>query len=235
MGRGRSSSGGSSRGSSFGGGSRGRSRSSVSFSRGSRWGHSHHHTTVIVGGGHHHGHYHGEASLGTFIFMAVIFILFGLGALGFGISLFVEAGKYSSVQATCLDNERVNGWYYTTYEYSVKGTEYVNRSNEGWEFAEDEGAVVTIYYLKSDSNEITEERPGSIAGGIGLTVFALIFIGVGGLLIHQGVKSKKKVAQTQPDGAIEEKVETHNKCPYCGSKYNKSSDSCPKCGASKLD
>ena len=231
MGRGRSSSSGGSRGSSsFGGGSRGISRSSVRS--GSR-SHMHSHTTVFVGGGHH---YHNrDAGPGTFIFMAVIFIFFGLMALGFGIGMFAEAAKYSSVNAKCIENEKVNGWYYTTYEYTVKGTEYENRSNEGWEFPEDEGAVVKIYYLKSDPNEITEERPGDIGAGIGLTFFALIFTGAGVLLIAQAVKLKNKASQSTDETTVGEKVENHIKCPYCGSRYNKSSNSCPKCGASKAD
>ena len=229
MGRGRSRSGSSS----FGG-SRGSSRSSVSRHSRSGIGHSHHHTTVFVGG--HGGVHVGTGGPGTFIFMAIIFIFFGLMALGFGIGMFAEAGRYASVKATCVKNEEVHGWYYTTYEYKVDGTEYENRSNEGWEFPEDVGAVVTIYYLKSDPNEITEERPGNIGAGIGLTVFSLIFIGAGGLLISQAVKRKGNIG-TQSNNETttnNEKIETYNKCPYCGSKYNKSSDSCPKCGASKM-
>ena len=233
MGRGRSS-GGSSRGSSSGS-SRGMSRSSFNSSRTSSRHYGGNRTTVIIGGGHH-GHYHGgHAGPGTYIFMAVIFIMFALMALGFGINMIAEANRYDSVLAKCVDNEKTHGWYYTTYQYTVDGNFYENRSMEGWEFPEDINAVVEIYYLKSDPNCITEERPGSIGGGIGLILFAAAFGGAGALLIRTAVKSKNKVQSSSEGTTVEEKVETHNKCPYCGGKYNKSSDSCPKCGASKID
>lgn len=231
MSRGRSS--GGSRGSSSSGGSRGMSRSSFNSGSSSRRYGGGNRTTVIIGGGHH-GHYHGgSAGPGTYIFMAVIFIMFALMGLGFGINMIAEANRYDSVLAKCVDNEKTHGWYYTTYQYTVDGNFYENRSMEGWEFPEDINAVVEIYYLKSDPNCITEERPGSIGGGIGLILFAAAFGGVGALLIRTAVKSKNKLKSSSEGTPVEEKEETHIRCPYCGSGYDKKLSSCPKCGASK--
>ena len=230
MSRGRSSSGGGSRGSSSSGG-RGMSRSS--YNRGShRSGRSgrYSNTTVFIGGGHSHG---GPAGPGHLIFMAVIFLLFGIGFFIFGVSLAVQSFRYAPVDARCVDNDLVGGWYYTTYEYNVDGYDYTSTSNEGWEKPEVIDRVVTIYYLKSNPYEITEERPGN-GGGVVVAIFALVFVAAGGLLIWQAVKHKKPNKQLA-DGTLTIKEETHTRCPYCGSKYNKNSDSCPKCGAGKTD
>jgi hypothetical protein len=165
--------------------------------------------------------------------MSVIFMLFGIMGLCFGIGLIAEACKWDSTLGTCLSNEKMHGWYYTTYSYQVDGTPYVSRSNEGWEFPEDENAEVTIYYLKSDPNEITEERPGSIAGGIGLFVFASIFVGAGVLLLKTAKKAKGKVSESLNSSPVEAKTDSKIKCAYCGSKYDSNLNSCPKCGAGK--
>ena len=132
MGRGRSSSGGS-RGSSSSGGSRGfssgsRGRSTSSFSS-SRWRSTPTRSTVIIGG-YNSGNHHRSVNSGIapLIFMAIIFLLFGLFPFVMGTSIIVKANKYSSVQAVCIDNNYSGGWYYTTYEYTVKGIEYENES-----------------------------------------------------------------------------------------------------------
>ncbi len=239
MGRGRSS--GGSRGSnSFGGGSRGMSRSSVRSNRSGRsWG-GHHHTTVFIGG---HRHYHGGGGSSIVgIVVGAIFVLVGLFVMFSGLSSCASTNKYATVDAECIKNEYVSGWYYTTYEYSVDGVDYTNRSNEGWELPETVGKVVTIYYLKSDPNEITEENPNDNGEG-GVVVFAgLICAGLGALplvlCIKELKKKKENSANPENDSSTIQptiKEETHNKCPYCGSKYKKTSDSCPKCGASRID
>ena len=243
MSRGRSSSG--SRGSSFSS-SRGSSRSSSrGFSRsGSRSSgyrnHSSRHTTVFVGGG---GYYDdgsrvtGKAGGGLLIFMSIFFLLFGGLALIFGVDMISDSLKYDSVLGTCISNRDRDGWYYTTYSYTVDGYNYVNESIEGWELEETIGKTVTIYYLKDNPNVITENKPEGAGTGIVVLVFSLVFLGAGVLLIVTGVKQikkekNKKVAEVNVGT---EKVEEKIRCLYCGSKYDSKLSSCPKCGASKSE
>jgi hypothetical protein len=221
MGRGRSSS--------SGGGSRG----SSSRSSGGHWGRSH--TTVIVGG---HGHYHhGSGSPVVGIVVGIIFCLVGLFCVFGGFGKVIDSSKYETVQAECILNEKSNGWYYTTYEYTVNGVEYTNRSMEGWEFPEDVGKVVEIYYLKSDPNEIWEKKPATVGEGLIIVFVGLVCAGMGAIPMVICIKEMKKSKQNsgKGDSAPEKTQETHNKCPYCGARYKKTSDSCPKCGASKVD
>ena len=244
MGRGSSSSGGggsfgggSSRGSSSSGG-RGMSRSS-SMGHGPRGGHGggHRHTTVIVGGGHYHN---GSGGNVVGIILGIIFVMVGLFATFMGFVTCASSRKYGTVQAECIDNIYSGGWYYTVYDYNVDGKDYTNRSNEGWEFPEDEGNVVTIYYLKSDPNEITEQKPQGVGEGIVIILAGLVFAGFGSIplvVCIKELKRNKKAAANESTGETSEtlKEETHTKCPYCGSRYKKTSDACPKCGASKMD
>lgn len=231
MGRGRSSSSGGSRGSSFSSSSRGRSSSS---SRG-RIHTGGHHTTVIIGG-HHHSH--GRASKASVISGGIVCLVIGVIVLIASICGVVDANKYASVKGTCLKNEYSGGWYYTTYEYVVKGKNYVNRSNEGWEFPEDVGKTVTIYYEKDNPNNITEEKPG-MGGGVLLAVslIGLTFTTIGVICIVNGIKMKREeeIAEgysnsSTSSSSVEEKFTT---CAYCGSKYKSELSSCPKCGAGK--
>lgn len=229
MGRGRSSSGGG-RGSSSSS-----SRGGSSRSYGRHGGRSH--TTVIVGG---HGHYHhssGSPVIGVVV--GIIFCLVGLFCVFGGFGKIIDASKYETVQAECVMNEESHGWYYTTYEYTVDGVEYTNRSMEGWEFPEDIGKVVEIYYSKSNPNEIWEEKPATSGEGLIIVFVGLVCAGMGAIPMVICIKEIKKSKQTRAEGdstpTLEKPQETHNKCPYCGARYKKTSDSCPKCGASKVD
>lgn len=230
MGRGRSSSGGGGRGFSSSGG---RGRSSSSWSRG---GHSH--TTVIIGGGRRYYSSGGSSSgRGGLIFMGIVFLLFGVAMLFASIAGFNSSSKYAKVQAEAIENTYMNGWYYTTYEYTIDSIDYVNRSNEGWEFPEVEGRVVTIYYLKNNPNEITEKAPASKSTGFIILGAGLLFGGIGVALLVWAVKSKKEVNNEPPLATenVNEIKEGSNDvtCPYCGSKYNRNLSSCPKCGAGR--
>ena len=235
MGRGRSSS-GAGRGMSRSGSSgRGLSRSRFN----SRSSGTHSHTTIFIGGGHggHHISY-GKADFKTLILMAVIFLAFGIGFSIFGAHIAIQNSQYATVQAECVDNDYIDGWYYSTYDYTINGKEYTNISKEGWEKDEIIGEIVTIYYLKSNPNVITEKEPnGNTGSGIIVVLFSLVFVGAGVLLIVAAIKSKKGAKQTteQTTSSPEIIEEKSNKCPYCGSRYNRNSDSCPKCGASRID
>lgn len=231
MGRGRSSSGGSSRGgSSFGGGS---SRGFSFSSR--RRGHSSH-TTVFVGG---HGHYHSSGSPWVGVAVGGLFAFFGLLIVIFGIGTCFSYLKYDKVSATCVDNVKSQGYYYTLYDYTVDGKFYDNvRSNQGWQFAEDVGKTVTIYYLKSDPNEISEENPVDLTAGFIMIGFGLVFGGMGAIPMVLSIK-EIKAGKGKSSGSEETTPTTpedpNKKCPYCGAKYSKNSSTCPKCGASRVD
>ena len=216
MGRGRSSSGG--------GGSRGMSSSS-SFGGGSR------HTTIIIGGGRHY-HSHGKATKSAYIIASFFFLMFGLFLILGLIAMVNEVNSFAPVQGTCVKNERVNGWYYTTYEYTVNGIDYRERSNEGWEFEEELGEVVTIYYEKDNPKNIQETKP-ELGDAWIAAVLAVVFTSVGVWLLVKGVKMKNDQEATVNKAPAIDNIpnnDGYTTCSYCGSKYKKELDSCPKCG-----
>ena len=240
MGRGRSSSGGS-RGSSSSG-----SRGSSSWSsRGSSsWGGSRMSRHVHVSGGRttviyrdSSGGSSGSGSPVVAWIVGIMFIIVGIGVLFGGIGSFFSSFKYEEVQATCLDNDYRGGWHYTTYRYYVNNNEYVSESNQGWEYPESVGKIVTIYYEKNNPYEISEENPASSDGAGIMIIVGLFTIGLGALPIVITVKSKKNSSQVSSDESEQTpQVETKpefNVCPYCGSKYDLTATSCPKCGAGK--
>ncbi len=238
MGRGRSSSGGGSRGSSssssrgFSSSSRGRSSSS---SRSSSY-HYHNSTRVYYSGGSTTSS--NISGKGVLIAMGVIFLLIGLSLLIVGIRSFGIENDYKKVQAVAIDNDYINTWYYTTYEYEINGVEYTNRSQEGWEYPETIGKIVTIYYLKDNPNYITEKTPNSDGTSTAVTIGGLVFGLVGVGLIVGGVKTKQqKDTETKQINTISQEEpqvkETKIRCPYCHSYHDKNVDSCPNCGASK--
>ena len=200
-----------------------------SFSSGGR----HSHATVFIGGGGHHRYGSGNVRPGMFIFMAIFFIVMGMIPVVLGINYIAERFKYDSVNAECVLNDKVSGWYYTTYKYEVDGKEYRNRSEEGWEFPEEVGKIVEIYYLKSNPNVITEKRPGSL-GGIGLLLVGLIFVGAGGLLIL-GIKQSNKLKNGNENKSAYSQPKAESRCQYCGAKIGDDENSCSKCGASRID
>lgn len=228
MGRGRmgNSGGGSSRGFS-GGGSRG-----SSFGGGRRVGRSHSRTTVIVG-----GHHHGSGSPWVGIVVGAMFILTAVFIVIGGISSLITSPQYLPVIAECVLNEESGGYYYTTYEYTIDGKDYRERSMQSWEFPE-EDQFVTIYYLKSDPSKIYEEAPETDKGGSVVMIFAgLMCGGMGTLALVLCLKQLKRenVSSVNRYSSNSIPQDTSKKCAYCGAKYNKNSDSCPKCGASRLD
>lgn len=232
--RGSSSSGGSSRGSSSWGSSRGWSSSS----RGSSWSSSRGTTrnTVIIGGHTHHSNGGSGNGRSIPIILGIFFLfLFGLPLVILSINSFFEYNRYDTVVAECIDNTYIDGWYYTTYNYTINGTNYTSTSDLGWEYPETDD-YEEIYYLKSNPYYITEENPVDLGTSIPILIGGLLFSTVGVLSIVIGAKSRKKTANNTP---IEEpkiintsqSQETVNRCSYCGSKYDKSLHSCPNCGA----
>lgn len=234
MGRGSSSfGGGSSRGSSsFGGGS------SRGFSSSRSHGRRHSHTTVFVGGHSYHSSSSGSPWVGVCV--GALFAFFGLMIVLFGFGTLFNYFKYDKVSATCVSNEYSKGYYYTHYDYTVDGQFYDNvRSNQGWQFEEVIGKTVTIYYLKSDPNEISEENPVDLTAGFIMIGFGLVFGGMGAIPMVLSIKEIKASKGTSSVGNVGSQPsvadEPSKRCPYCGAKYNKNSDTCPKCGASRVD
>jgi len=242
MGRGRSSS-GSSRGSSSSG-NRGssswssRGRSSWNSSRSTSTIHRSGNRTTIIYSDSSYGSGGSGGSVIAWI-VGIMFIMVGIGVLLGGIGSFFSSFKYDDVSATCLENDYHGGWYYTTYRYYVNGKEYVSESNQGWEEPERLNAVVTIYYEKDNPYEISEENPADASGAGIMVVSGLVTIGLGSLPIVFAIKDKKKQKQPENNENIEEEpvvenpVDEHNVCRYCGAKYDRCSTSCPKCGAGK--
>lgn len=233
MGRGRSTSGGS-RGRMVSNGSRG--GMSPGGGRGVRHGGSR--TTVIIGGGYgsrHRGH--GRPSKTGNIIAGIILLMFGAVLFTALISSIIDANSYASVTGTVVKNEYVGGGYYTTYEYTVKGEEYVNRSQQSWEFPEDDD-YATIYYEKDNPNNIVEEKPELGFANVIVGIMAVVFTGVGVVLLVQGIKMKKE-DEVSSDNSSNNSIPTsssseqYTRCPYCGSKYKSDLNSCPKCGAGK--
>lgn len=232
MGRGRSTSGGS-RGRMVSSGSRG--GMSSGGGRGVRHGGSR--TTVIIGGGYgprHRGH--GRPSKTGNIIAAIIFLMFGAVLFTALISSIIDANSYASVTGTVVKNEYVGGGYYTTYEYTVKGEEYVNRSQQSWEFPEDD-EYATIYYEKDNPNNIVEEKPELGFGNVIVGIVAVVMTATGVILLVQGIRMKRE-NETETYGgdsssSSETKPETHTTCSYCGSRYKSDLSACPRCGAGK--
>ena len=233
MSRGRSSSSG-----------RGSSRSSWSSSRGSSrssWGSSRSRGTTIIwhsSSGGSHGSGSGSFSL---LPVAIFLIIFGAIVLFAVVPSIFNSFDYGKVSAVCLENDKIGGWYYTTYEYEVDGVEYTNRSEEGWEFPETIGKNVTIYYLKDDPNVITEQNPGfTTADGIWLVIgIGFVAGGIGLIFLNKKIKAQKKLEEASQSQTTEqvliEKKDTKVKCPYCGSSYDNNETSCPNCGSNKQD
>ena len=94
--------------------------------------------------------------------------------------------------------------------------------------------------MKSNPNEISEDRPVDLASGFLMVGFGLVFGVIGAIPMVLSIKEIKagkgssvgSGESSQPTVAAEE---TSKRCPYCGAKYNKNSDTCPKCGASRID
>ena len=229
MGRGRSSSGG--RGSSSSGSSRG-SSSSSSWSRTS--------TRVYSRSSGVTSHSNNaRSSDAPPLFLGIIFMIFGIAIIAAGLAGYINAAKYSTTYGTAIENTVSHGWNYTTYNYEVKGVEYTNMSQEGWEFPETTGKTVRLYYLKSNPNYITEKKPYTTEDGPIIIIFGSVFGGVGLVALVISINSKRK-SKKQPTAPVEVAAEVtlvrqlDNKvvCPYCGTKYNKDLTSCPNCGAS---
>ena len=211
---------------------RGRSRSSMSGgpSGGHRMGHGQVHVR------HHHRHRRGgvHVVVGPSILGYILFLIVGLAFAGVGIWLLCSAYAWAPTTGTCVLNEQTGIWHYSTYEYTVDGQYNRERSEEGWEFPEEIGDNVTIYYLKSNPEKITENAPDSTGGWL-MTSFGLVFAVIGvGAMLSQGKKktSSREVAQSQPV-AQEAPKSQKRRCSYCGASYGGEKRNCPKCGASQ--
>ena len=236
MGRGRMGpSGGSSRG--------GMGSSGGSIGRSSSIGRSHRGTTILVGGSYRHGgRYHGSGSPWVGVIVGAIFLITGFFiVIGGFVSLF-SSSNYLPIEARYVDcDEGRGGWYYRTYTYTIDGTDYTNRSMQSWEFADlnDIGKVFEIYYLESDPNKIYEEIPeeNDVSENVVIIFSGLVCGGIGALALVLCLKDIKKKKETNNSGSTTNKEvikeQTDTKCPYCGSRYNKNSNNCPKCGAGR--
>ncbi len=221
MGRGFSSSG---RGSS----SSGRGFSSGGHSH-SHHGRSHSHTTVVVGNSYYGGGYSsgGSSTIGYIVLIVMLF-LFGFMFGYVGIDNILEGFKYDTVQAVCVDNTQSYGYYYTTYEYTINNEDYKSRSDVGWQFPEEIGATVEIYYEKDNPRNITEEKPVGTAAYISAIV-GVVLCGAAVAVIVYVVKLKKKAKNAEDSATVSATPKTI-KCAYCGKVLSSSNQTCPNCG-----
>lgn len=182
------------------------------------------------GGSHSHTRYYSSNNFNNktgYVILSIVFLIFGFAANVVSIMGFVENSKYGKTIGVCTDNTFSLGWYYSTYSYSVDNNLYINTSSEGWEYPESVGKTVTIYYLKSNPNEITEKLGTSLETAIIFNIMSLGLI-VGSIVfavLAENVVKKKK-------NKYKEIEEMSIKCTYCGTKLKKDSHSCPNCGAS---
>lgn len=236
MARGRSSSGG--RGMS----SSGRGMSSSGMGRRSFGG-----PVIIVGGTRYYSNNGNHSSSGSskagLLIATILLLLMAIGCTFATVSSFKSHNAYESVEAIAVDNTVISGWNYTTYTYVIDNVVYTNRSETGWEIPEKDNATVTIYYLKSNPNVITEEAPTSLTTCIVVLVISVALYGISAILIKQLLKRKPKeaLAEVTEDGKAQGGTTiTETKtpdpisyvvCPYCGTKYNKALTTCPNCGS----
>ena len=100
------------------------------------------------------------------------------------------------------------------------------------------GAIVEIYYLKSNPNEIDELLPNDPTGATTATVLGSIFVALGILLLVLEIRKNKKKKNGElanNKNLTENKLDDKLVCSYCGSKFYKRKhgniDNCPNCGA----
>ena len=213
---------------------RGRSRSSVEGSSGGAsiggYGMGHGHMRMR----HHHRRGGVYVSTGPSILGYILFIILGLAFVGVGIWLLCGAYAWAPTSGTCVLNEQTGKWYYSTYEYVVDGQDYRERSDEGWEFPEEIDEVVTIYYLKSNPEKITENAPQTGAGWA-FAAFGAVFAGLGvAITIQQSKRKNRTELDDKSEPSIQETPKPQKrKCSYCGATYSQDKKNCPKCGASQ--
>ena len=229
MSRGRSSSSGS-RGRSSS--SRGRSSSfrSSSSSRSRSSSHSVIHNSVYYadGSSNHISPIEREkgAILGLFI-TSIFFFFIGFLCTYLYIDNCILANKYCETTGYVVKNEvGFEDYYYTTYTYTVNGTEYQSRSEVGWEFPENDPTAL-IYYLKSNPDIITDENPKD-EGMISYLIVGLVIIAVSTGLLITAIKKHKNLAIKIKK---EELANTPITCPYCRTVLSSNVDKCPNCGA----
>ena len=168
----------------------------------------------------------------------VFLIIIGAISLIIGSGKLIVNSRWDSVQATCVSNSYKYHYYYTTYTYKVDGINYENESNTGWDLKEEVGAIVEIYYLKSNPNEIDELLPNDPTGATTATVLGSIFVALGILLLVLEIRKNKKKKNGElanNKNLTENKLDDKLVCSYCGSKFYKRKhgniDNCPNCGA----
>lgn len=224
--------------SSSGSSSRGMSRSS--FSSSSRSYHRPMHGNVVIINNHGGGH-GGKTSTSALVAMGVFFALIGIILLAIAIpNIGKNQEEYSSTFGTAVSNTVDDGWYYTTYNYSVNGTQYRNMSQEGWEFPETVGNTVVIYYQVSNPNIISEEIPEQtdptpfLVSGIALSLIGafLIIIGIK-IMKDKKTAVNEKTSNTHTESANHDTIKPKSYCSYCGAQIPEGEHKCPSCGASK--
>ncbi|MBE7074521.1 MAG: hypothetical protein E7376_00855 [Clostridiales bacterium] len=207
------------RGRSFSGG-RGSSRSS-SFGS-SRHG-------IFIVGGH-------KCTTGALFCGAIITLFIGFCAIIGAISSISIKDDYSEVVGQCVENTYSDGWYYSTYQYTIEGVNYENTSEEGWEYPEIIGKQVVIFYLISNPNIITEKDP---VGNIPATIIAaIVLFALGGFVLYLAIKQYKKNKevkniQEKKDFQVGLNIPKDIECRYCGGNYKENLNTCPHCGAAK--
>ncbi|MBR2970128.1 MAG: hypothetical protein IKC49_03635, partial [Clostridia bacterium] len=223
----------SSRGSSSS--SRGRSSSSRGFSSSSRSYSSGSSRTTIIYSNHGSNSYHSGPvdKKSLFITLLIISAIFSAVMSYVSLNEIIRISQYGTVSATAISNDYHWGYYYTTYEYYVDGKLYVEESDVGWELEEREGKVVTIYYLKSDPSFITEENPFSFGSGM-IIFFTLACIAstITFAVLLKRCKSVQPANISSEEEPASEPIDDRITCRYCGTKYDKSKETCPSCGAS---
>ena len=131
--------------------------------------------------------------------------------------------------------EERNGYYYSSYKYTVDGVEYNRQSKVGWTLLEPIDAE--LYYLKSDPNVIYEtEAKSDMSSTNGLYIFLAVLFGIITIVIYAGGINKYQLdpAYVEEQKRQEEakQMEGKRKCPYCKSIMDASENKCPNCGAS---
>ena len=185
-----------------------------------------------------------------------------LGYVGvlFGIVLLILFYPHTC-KATITETNIVSrfGDTYETYQFSYEfggvlyfgsGDDDLAYVNGGYEKTILEGDVYDVYVALVSPSDYQFERGNLATGfGVGILVFSTVLIVVGALTRKKYLISIRHIGDLNGDGKVNEKdIEIYNKqaylnmfenytkrdlCPYCGSKLDKKSLFCTKCGARK--
>ena len=127
-------------------------------------------------------------------------------------------------------------YYYTSYEYTIKGETYSAESQLGWTNLYPMGRDYELYYSRSNPYEIyeIEGKADLPTGSYGFIFFAVIVGVVFIVIATTGVK--KQVVDEAATEAYkreqENKVpEGKERCKYCKTVSDSTEIKCPSCGA----